>query len=351
MNQNQGYQGGYLPPQQVYPGYAYGGYPGMPPMPDYTLRRKAATRDLNRMALLTLLQFAASFLFGIILSLAMQTGGIGFFLDPVGYELLQGVLVLLSTPLPMLVYLLVSRADFVEYLRFERVGFLEGLLYVVGGLGVCLLANFPSMYLQDFFSQFGYQAAETMVTKESVPGIVLELLVVAVLVPVAEEFAFRGVIASRLRRHGMAFGVVGSALIFGMAHLDFPTVVFATICGFVFGFLYLKTRNLWLTIAIHALNNGISILMSHVNFFFGEEAGFVISNLLFFVPLLLGLAALVIVLIWKRRKIFEKIPSEVSGCLQPLNAGEGAGAMCSSWLLWALVGAMVLMTAASFLSW
>ena len=129
--------------------------------------------------------------------------------------------------------------------------------------------------------------------------VLLDIAITAVLVPFMEEFAFRGVVLSALRKYGIGFSIVASALIFGMAHMDFSTVVFAFVAGLVFGFLYAKTNNLWLPVIIHSLNNLIAVLGSHGEFLFGDMAYFV-NNLLMLVPLGVGLVALVLLLVFKR---------------------------------------------------
>ena len=168
-----------------------------------------------------------------------------------------------------------------------------------------------------------------------------------VLVPFMEEFAFRGVVLSALRKYGIGFSIVASALIFGMAHMDFSTVVFAFVAGLVFGFLYAKTNNLWLPVMIHSLNNLIAVLGSHGEFLFGDMAYFV-NNLLMLVPLGVGLVALVLLLVFKRGMFIGPRSPRYDGPAQPLGAGESAASIVRAPMFWVVVGLMALYTLSLF---
>ena len=171
--------------------------------------------------------------------------------------------------------------------------------------------------------------------------------ITAVLVPFMEEFAFRGVVLSALRKYGIGFSIVASALIFGMAHMDFSTVVFAFVAGLVFGFLYAKTNNLWLPVIIHSLNNLIAVLGSHGEFLFGDMAYFV-NNLLMLVPLGVGLVALVLLLVFKRGMFIGLRSPRYDGPAQPLGAGESAASIVRAPMFWVVVGLMALYTLSLF---
>lgn len=81
------------------------------------------------------------------------------------------------------------------------------------------------------------------------------LLVSVVLIPVAEEFYFRGLL---LRELGVMYGrfvsVVTGAIWFGAVH-SAPSIPVALCVGIVCGILYYRTRSLALPILAHAATN------------------------------------------------------------------------------------------------
>jgi len=96
----------------------------------------------------------------------------------------------------------------------------------------------------------------------------LNVIIICLLVGLAEEYLFRGVLVGLFLKvtHNNALGaVVGSSIIFGMVHMmnikSLPfgyvsaQVIFAAAIGILFGTIYLKTHNLGIVIALHALRD------------------------------------------------------------------------------------------------
>ena len=310
------------------PPFAMGGKPPRDP------RQQGASRAVNRMCLLALAQVALSFVWQIPLQMLLAAVGVNILTNGLGYQWLAGVLAPLSTALPFVAYLIFRREDPSDYLKFEKTGFSGGVLCVLGGLAIVLLGNYPAAFISDFFSAFGYQSAASLIFgEESLAAVLLEIGVTALLVPFMEELVFRGIVLS---------------LIFGMAHMDFSTAVFAFIAGLVFGFLYAKTNNLWLAVWIHALNNLIAVVGSHAGFLFGDMA-VLVDNLIVLIPLGVGLAALLLLALFKRGMFISYRSPRYDGPPQPLMAGESASAIVRAPGFWVVLGLMVLYTLSMFL--
>lgn len=92
-------------------------------------------------------------------------------------------------------------------------------------------------------------------------GIYGAILKVAVMAPIIEELIFRGVIMHGLMRNYSKFtAVFVSALMFALFHLNpwqFPATF---ILGLILGILMVRTRNIFLCILGHAINNGLVLL-------------------------------------------------------------------------------------------
>jgi len=90
----------------------------------------------------------------------------------------------------------------------------------------------------------------------SILGIVAGIVVV----PVIEEFFFRGVMLhAMVSRMGFGKGIWITSLLFGFAHFEF---ISATLFGVVLALVYIRYKSLWLPILIHVLNNAIAFLPS-----------------------------------------------------------------------------------------
>ncbi len=89
----------------------------------------------------------------------------------------------------------------------------------------------------------------------------LAVVAMAVLAPIVEEMMFRGAIQGYLmRRCSNAWtGIIITAIIFGAIHMNPQQVVYATLLGIIFGWIYYRTRSLLPVIVGHVLNNSIAV--------------------------------------------------------------------------------------------
>ena len=123
-----------LYPQPALP--ASGGYPMAaapafaPPQPEKNPRRKAASRQMNRLALLCFAQIALSAGCGYVFTLLFLVLGIDLF-APDGYamSMMTSVSLVFSTGLVPFLFFVAGRRKTVDYLKFQKVGFFPGLLW------------------------------------------------------------------------------------------------------------------------------------------------------------------------------------------------------------------------------
>ncbi len=96
---------------------------------------------------------------------------------------------------------------------------------------------------------------------ESDYGIYGAILKVVIVAPIVEELIFRGIIMHGLMRNYSKFtAVFVSALMFALFHLNpwqFPATF---VLGVVLGILMVRTRNIFLCILGHAINNGLVLI-------------------------------------------------------------------------------------------
>ena len=108
-------------------------------------------------------------------------------------------------------------------------------------------------------------------------GRILTFLLSMMMVGVAEEFAFRGVIAQTLLEHygtsrgGIWKACIVSGLLFGAGHLTnilgsepfgvLMQCLFAAALGVLFAAIYFRTGNLWVTVFLHGMMDISSMLI------------------------------------------------------------------------------------------
>ena len=96
---------------------------------------------------------------------------------------------------------------------------------------------------------------------------VFGFLYVVVLAPFIEEFVFRHAMLGRLFANHQRIGLHASALLFGCLHLvagfSIMGFVIYVFMGYALGYVYLKTKRIEASIAVHLINNLLSAVISH----------------------------------------------------------------------------------------
>ena len=138
-----------------------------------------------------------------------------------------------------------------DALRWQSSDFL--LLFI--GLLMLLGYNYVVGELMTFLPDYEGMAEDY---KSMFDGINMTyLLIGGVLIgPICEEIIFRGIIQEGfIQTYGGVPALFYSALIFGGIHLLPLQVINAFLAGILLGWMYWKTRSLWLVMLLHIINN------------------------------------------------------------------------------------------------
>ena len=91
-------------------------------------------------------------------------------------------------------------------------------------------------------------------------------LTAGIIAPFREEWLFRGIIlAALLRRYEPRKAIIWSAVIFGIAHLNPWQFIAALIIGCAMGWLFWRTRSIWIGIFMHWANNTAGFLLGYIS--------------------------------------------------------------------------------------
>ena len=164
------------------------------------------------------------------------------------------------------IYLIYKPKEKAKVLAFEKPSNPQLAVYAIfAGMGVCVIANFAADALSTIFTAGGIEflsGTEDTPTPKNAVGVFMMILSNAVAAPMFEEFALRGIIMQPLRKHGDKFAIVASALIFAVLHGNMVQAPFAFIAGLGLGYFCIVTNSLWVSMAIHCLNNLSATLFS-----------------------------------------------------------------------------------------
>jgi membrane protease YdiL (CAAX protease family) len=106
------------------------------------------------------------------------------------------------------------------------------------------------------------------ITTFASPGeFLIGLFVIAILPAIGEEFAFRGWLQPAIQKvsGNPHVAIWVSAFLFSALHMQFFGFVPRMLLGGLFGYLMYWSNNLWIPIAAHFVNNGLSVLMIYLH--------------------------------------------------------------------------------------
>lgn len=134
-------------------------------------------------------------------------------------------------------------------IKHEQIGALT-LLCVL----IALAEISPDICISNIILQFVNQTAENDPLSSSNVG---TFCIMCILGPFTEELFFRGVVTKLLLklRTSHWVGIILSAILFALIHGNLAQMPGAFIGGIVYGWIYYKTRSIYPTFIMHAINN------------------------------------------------------------------------------------------------
>ena len=93
----------------------------------------------------------------------------------------------------------------------------------------------------------------------------LNIFILAVIPSIAEEMIFRGILQQLLCRvfRSGHIAIWMTAILFSTIHFQFFGFLPRLILGLSFGYLFFWSRNLWLPVIAHFINNGVPVVISY----------------------------------------------------------------------------------------
>lgn len=240
------------------------------------------------LGMLVLTGFLASSVVSVVLTAGMSAGSVAYIQV---VQLLASALIFLLPAIATAWLCSEQPAVFLGLTRpldLRRLGWVVAATFLISPT-ISLVAHFNGQVqlpkfmapLEQLMHEMETAAAElvSQMLSQSTPwSLVVNLVVMAVAAAVCEEFLFRGAILSLFRRTirnpHVAIWLV--AAIFSAVHLQFYGFIPRMLLGAFLGYLLYWTKNIWLPVAAHFLNNtaaviGLSSDSLKDNAFFADE--------------------------------------------------------------------------------
>lgn len=138
-------------------------------------------------------------------------------------------------------------------------------LIAVFSVTICVaLNNLANMANLAFYSDSYQETAQTFYSA----GFGVQILCLGIIIPVAEEFFFRGIIFRRYRLFtGLGPALVWSTILFSAAHGNMVQMIYAAILGVFLGYVYDKFGTIFAPICMHVFVNMTSLIVTQVDGF------------------------------------------------------------------------------------
>ncbi len=125
-----------------------------------------------------------------------------------------------------------------------------------------IVSNFPS--LAEIADKLELQYEQQMLALSNLgswPEFLMALAIMAFFPALFEELFFRGAMQNLFARWWKRpyLAIIVTSLVFSFIHLSVYLFISRAILGFVLGLMYHKTRNIWVNIIAHFLNNAVAL--------------------------------------------------------------------------------------------
>ncbi|MEE1238321.1 MAG: type II CAAX endopeptidase family protein [Acutalibacteraceae bacterium] len=247
-----------------------------------------------------LLLMGITFFWGVLYYFIMSAMGIStakaniIISDPAAMQVMQILLSSLMFTVPFILVFKANNQRISDLVPLKKpLGNKTAIFFI--GLSVCAFANIANSFCGQLFGSLGIDYnVDFGDNPRGFFGFLLSLIATAVVPPLVEEFACRGIILGSLRRFGDGFAVLVSAILFGLMHGNFDQMPFAFMVGLALGFIVVKTDSLWIAVAVHAANNFISVAFEYLLAGLSQNAQNLIYSLYLMAALILGVIGAVL---------------------------------------------------------
>ena len=109
-------------------------------------------------------------------------------------------------------------------------------------------------------------ATRFLLNINSLSGLMVNLLVIAVVAAIAEELIFRGIIQKLLfeQSKNIHLAIWLTALVFSLFHLQFFAIIPRIVLGAALGYTFYWSKSIWVPIFFHFINNASIVLASYL---------------------------------------------------------------------------------------
>lgn len=174
------------------------------------------------------------------------------------------------------------------------------LVYICIAIGLQAVCGYLASWITEFLSQAGITAYDPDFTATTdIKNMVLMCIYSCIVAPITEELLFRGFALKTLSRVSQRFGIVMSAVLFGLWHENIAQFVLAFFVGIFMGYLTVKHDSILPAILCHMAVNSAAQLFEIADTY-GWYLMYQVLDVIYFVVTIVGIVLLIRMLIRER---------------------------------------------------
>lgn len=205
------------------------------------------------------------FLYTVIMAMFGSIGsGLLYTVDESGFLSLASSQLLLV--LPTVLYICRWRIPVKDFLRIGRLPILNILLLVLFSFSIIPFLNFLNVFSMLFARNVIANTASQIISNQS---LAVSLFVIAFLPGAMEEAVYRGAFYNEYRKVSLRKGLLLSALLFALMHLNLNQFIYAFAMGLIFPLLVEANNSILASLLVHFIINANSV----ISVFRNQEAG------------------------------------------------------------------------------
>ena len=199
--------------------------------------------------------------------------------------------------IPYTVYLAIRKRKITDIISFKLPKANELFIGISACLGFFVVGKYISNMILFFLKTIGFPPNEPAIdTPTGIVGMILFTVLITVLPPIFEEFAFRGVVLGEAKKFNPYFAILLSSVAFSLMHGTIQQIPYAFTVGLAMAYFVIKYNSIWISVITHVIVNGVGTYFSFAEQKFNEKTLGILSVSVDALFVLLAVIAVVVFL-------------------------------------------------------
>lgn len=166
---------------------------------------------------------------------------------------------------PVLLVGYIRKVDMKKALRLKKLSFKRSFLVMCIAWALLPTVAFANMFTIYFLSLIDKVFVPPIPTATNLGELGLYMFLISISAGICEEFLFRGMMMNAFENGiNRKWGVIISAVLFGVFHFNMQNLLGPIVLGLVFGYLVQLTDSIWAGVVAHATNNGTAVILGYL---------------------------------------------------------------------------------------